>query len=169
MAAACGGWRPGKLPGVTTEWSGHTAAHVNNRPCYTHSLMGSSQQSQGHKFTLWVREGRLREVKRPPKATQPLKERAGLEPRSSVSHLPSSTGTTEGGGDKPWRLGAHGEVAIPPIRRGRVPQAPECTAKAKVGGRYQLAEPFRDKWAAPGDGEPSVKRGAEGCDAHMSE
>lgn len=45
MSEGDGGWRPGSLPVVVTDWWGHTAAHANNRPRYTLRLMGSSQQS----------------------------------------------------------------------------------------------------------------------------
>lgn len=107
-------------------------------------------------------------MKRLPKATQPLRGGAGLEPdllfpihRPQLELLRAEEISLGEGGRGKW----------PPFlsRTGWVPQVPECKAKAKMGGRYQLAEPSRDKWAAPGDSELPIGRGVEGSDAHVPE
>lgn len=149
------GWTTRQLMSTT----GHAAlTGSRDLPSKPHRCGGTSP-------SLWVRGGRPREVKRLPKPIQPLRGRAGIEPRSSVPCLQASTGTPEGGGNEPW--GARGDTG------GRShpyceEQAPECRAKAKVGYSYQLTELSRDKWAAPGDGELPIKRGSEGSDAHVT-
>lgn len=62
-------------------------------------LPSNPWQIQGHKFMLL---GQRTEAWKGDKAAQPLRDRYGLEPRSSVSHPQASPGTKEGGGDKPW-------------------------------------------------------------------
>lgn len=73
-------------------------------------------------------------MKRLPKPIQPLRGRAGIEPRSSVPCLQASTGTPEGGGNEPW--GARGDTG------GR--SHPYCEEQAGSLGP-QSAE-LRPKW-----------------------
>lgn len=119
---------------------------------------------------LQVRGGRPREVKRLPKAIQPLGVELELNPNLLFPIYRPQLGLLRAEemnfGE---RQGDRGKG--PPLLGGTgwVPQAPECRAKAKVGYKYQLAEPSRDKWAAPGNGEIPIKRGSESSDAHVSE
>lgn len=108
-------------------------------------------------------------MKRLPKTIQSLGVELELNPNLFPIYRPQlgllrveEMNLGERGGDRGKR---------PPLLGGTgwVPQALECRAKAKVGYRYQLAEPSRDKWAALGDSELPIKRGSEGSDAHVSE